>query len=102
MKKLAWSIASVALTLCLTRTHARTAEAPPWDAIDKILGRTAKVSAGDVHRYGFPRMDLQVTVRSVQVNPSLALGSFAAFIPMMSDDSNSPGHKGDLMVMGDL
>ena len=48
--------------------------------------------SGDVHRYGFPRTDLQVTLDGVTIRPALALGSWAAFKPM----------HGGAMVMGDL
>jgi hypothetical protein len=62
-----------------------------WTKVDTELGRTATVS-GEVHRYGFPRSDLQVTVDGVAIKPALALGGWAAF---------QPAHDG-AMVMGDL
>ena len=62
-----------------------------WKKVDEALGRTAAVS-GDVHRYGFPRTDLQVTLDGVTIRPTLALGGWAAFKPM----------HGGAMVMGDL
>src|SRR5437868_9538895 len=62
-----------------------------WKKVDSTLGRTAAVS-GEVHRYGFPRSDLQVTVDGVSIRPSLALGGCAAFMPM----------RREAMVMGDL
>jgi len=62
--------------------------AEPWQTVDAILGQTGKVVAGDVHRYGWPRRDLDVRVGKIRVEPALALGSWAAF-------SSS-------MVMGDL
>jgi len=62
-----------------------------WKKVDEAIGRTAAVS-GDVHRYGFPRTDLQVTVDGVNIRPVLALGGWAAFKPM----------HGGAMVMGDL
>jgi hypothetical protein len=62
--------------------------ADPWQSVDAILGQPGKSLAGDVHRYSWPRRDLQVTVGKVRVQPGLALGSWAAF---------SSG-----MVMGDL
>ena len=52
-----------------------------WSKVDTALGKTAAV-AGEVHRYGFPRSDLQVTVDGVTIRPSLALGGWAAFIPV--------------------
>jgi biotin operon repressor len=62
-----------------------------WKKVDEALGRSAAVS-GDVHRYGFPRTDLQVTLDGVTIRPTLALGGWAAF---------KPAHGG-AMVMGDL
>ena len=49
-------------------------------SVDAALGRTASVS-GDVHRYGFPRSDLQVTLDGVTIKPALALGGWVAFKP---------------------
>jgi Domain of Unknown Function (DUF1259) len=62
-----------------------------WKRVDETLGRAAAVS-GDVHRYGFPRADLTVTLDGVTIRPALALGGWAAF---------KPAHGG-AMVMGDL
>src|SRR3954463_12105754 len=62
-----------------------------WPKVDAAFGKAAAVS-GEVHRYGFPRTDLQVTVDGVTIKPSLALGGWAAF---------KPAHGG-AMVMGDL
>src|SRR5262249_35814093 len=50
------------------------------------------VVSGDVHRYGFPRTDLTVTLDGVTIKPALALGGWTAF---------KPAHGG-AMVMGDL
>jgi hypothetical protein len=60
---------------------------PPKDA----FGRKPAVS-GDVHRYGFPRTDLTVTLDGVTIRPALALGGWIAF---------KPAHGG-AMAMGDL
>ena len=62
-----------------------------WKKVDEALGRSGAVTA-DVHRYGFPRSDLQVTLDGVTIRPALALGGWAAF---------KPAHGG-AMVMGDL
>ena len=48
--------------------------------------------SGDVHRYGFPRTDLTVTLDGVTIKPALALGGWVAF---------KPAHGGT-MIMGDL
>jgi len=62
-----------------------------WKKVDEVLGRTAAVS-GDVHRYGFGRSDLQVTVDTVAIKVPFALGGWVAF---------KPAHGG-AMIMGDL
>jgi hypothetical protein len=67
------------------------AQETDWKKVDEALGRAGAVS-GDVHRYGFPRTDLQVTLDGVAIRPALALGGWVAF---------KPAHGG-AMVMGDL
>jgi hypothetical protein len=62
-----------------------------WQQVDDVLGRKPAV-AGDVHRYGFPRSDLSVTLDGVTIKPTLALGGWVAF---------KPAHGG-VMIMGDL
>jgi hypothetical protein len=62
-----------------------------WQKVDETLGRKPAV-AGDVHRYGFPRTDLTVTLGGVTIKPALALGGWVAF---------KPAHGG-VMTMGDL
>ncbi len=37
-----------------------------WTKVDAALGKTASVQ-GEIHRYGFPRTDLQVTLDGMQV-----------------------------------
>jgi hypothetical protein len=64
-----------------------------WKALDDILG-PGREAPGGVRRYGWPRRDLDVSVRGVRIEPALALGSWAAFAP--SEPS------GDTMAMGDL
>src|SRR5262244_3567193 len=81
------------LAICAAVAGATAANAQniDWQKVDAAIGRGAAV-AGDVHRYGFPRTDLQVTVDGVTIRPTLALGGWAAF---------KPAHGG-AMVMGDL
>jgi biotin operon repressor len=81
------------LTTCAAGLTIATANAQEidWKKVDATLGKTGTVS-GEVHRYGFPRSDLQVTVDGVAVRPALALGGWIAFQPM----------PGGAMVMGDL
>ena len=66
--------------------------APDWAKVDAAMGRPGAEQAGGVHRYGFPRSDLNVALDGVAIKPALALGSWAAFQPM-GDEA---------MVMGDL
>ncbi|QIG96806.1 DUF1259 domain-containing protein [Bradyrhizobium sp. 6(2017)] len=72
----------------VSSAHAQTVD---WQKVDDTLGRKPAVS-GDVHRYGFPRSDLVVTLDGVTIKPALALGGWVAFKPM---------HDG-VMAMGDL
>ena len=51
-----------------------------WQKVDEALGRKPAVT-GDVHRYGFPRTDLAVTLDGVTIKPALALGGWIAFKP---------------------
>jgi hypothetical protein len=66
--------------------------APEWTKVDAALGRVGVEQADGVRRYGFPRSDLRVVLDGVSIEPSLALGSWAAFQPIGDD----------VMVMGDL
>jgi hypothetical protein len=63
-----------------------------WNKVDQILGRKGTIQPDDVHRYGLPRTDLQVTLDGVPIKPALALGGWLAFKMTGSDT----------MVMGDL
>jgi hypothetical protein len=59
--------------------------------IDQVLGRSGQ-KIGDVYKFGFPRMDLHVSIHGLAIKPGLALGTWAAFV----------GTDDDAMVMGDL
>src|SRR4029453_18504125 len=85
LKWLAASLVAVSLS-----TAARSQDVD-WQKVDDAMGRKAAAS-GDVHRYGFPRSDLSVTLDGVTIRPALALGGWVAF---------KPGHGG-AMAMGDL
>ncbi len=73
-------------------TSMASAQAIDWQKVDDALGRKPAAVAGDAHRYGFPRTDLNVTLDGVTIKPALALGGWVAFKPMRSE----------AMVMGDL
>src|SRR5712671_6785199 len=80
------------ITALLACAGAAQAQEIDWKKVDDALGRPGAVS-GDVHRYGFPRSDLQVTLDGVAIKPGFALGGWVAFKPM---------HGSGAMVMGDL
>ncbi len=78
----------------LSTVAAAEAQGIDWAKIDGIFGRTGPVS-GAVHRWGFPRSDLQVTLDGVTIRPTLALGGWIAFQPM----GNMAMAMGDLVVL---
>jgi Domain of Unknown Function (DUF1259) len=90
MRKLLLTKISIVAALLTVGTAAYAQDAD-WQKVDDALGRKPAVS-GDVHRYGFPRGDLSVTLDGVTIKPALALGGWVAFKPM----------HGEAMVMGDL
>src|SRR5512141_1573564 len=63
-----------------------------WRPVEEAIGKTGSMQPGEVFKIGLPRNDLVVTVRGVQINPVLALGSWIAFKKMGSE----------AVVMGDL
>jgi hypothetical protein len=77
--------------IVLSTVAAAGAQTIDWAKIDATFARPAAV-AGEVHRYGFPRTDLQVTLDGVTIRPAFALGGWIAFQPM----------RDAAMVMGDL
>ncbi|MBR1177611.1 DUF1259 domain-containing protein [Bradyrhizobium sp. KB893862 SZCCT0404] len=81
--------ALMAIGACFIAT-ARAQEVD-WQKVDDAMGRKPAVT-GDVHRYGFPRTDLTVTLDGATIKPALALGGWVAF---------KPAHGG-AMAMGDL
>jgi len=63
-----------------------------WQAVNGVLGRKPAMVAADVHRYGFARTDLNVTLDGVTIKPALALSGWVAFKDMHDE----------VMAMGDL
>src|SRR6202166_866538 len=78
--------------LAASATAGAYAQDIDWQKVDDAIGRKRAVVAGDVHRYGFPRTDLSVTLDGVTIKPALALGGWVAFKSM----------GGEVMAMGDL
>src|SRR5262245_55739860 len=88
-----------AATLLVLPLAAGLAASPPetgWERVDAVLG-AGKDLPGNVHRYGWPRADLHVTIGDVWVEPALALGSWAAFLK--APDGNEAMTMGDLVVL---
>lgn len=56
------------------------------------MGQKGTMMPGDVYRFSMLRTDLKVTVKSVEIKPAFALGSWAAFKQMPD---------GQVMAMGD-
>src|SRR4029078_2556617 len=83
-----WFVASI---IAASFTTVATAQEIDWKKVDDMFERKPVVS-GDVHRYGFPRTDLTVTLDGVTIKPALALGGWVAFKPM----------HGGAMVLGGL
>jgi hypothetical protein len=88
MRKMFWLAVSIVAASFASGANAQEID---WQKVDDAFGRKAAVS-DDVHRYGFPRTDLTVTLDGVAIKPALALGGWIAF---------KPAHGG-AMVMGDL
>lgn len=82
---------SALIVICACFIATAHAQDVDWQKVDQTLGRKPTV-ADDVHRYGFPRTDLTVTLDGVTIKPALALGGWVAF---------KPAHGG-AMAMGDL
>ncbi|HYX19549.1 MAG TPA: DUF1259 domain-containing protein, partial [Thermoanaerobaculia bacterium] len=86
----------IAVFAVLVLAASALAASPPestWQSVDEILG-SGKDLPGGVHRFGWPRSDLHVTIGNVAVEPAVALGSWAGFV------QTAPG--GPAMTMGDL
>ena len=79
------------LQMALTFAPAQTSPTNDWKPVEAAMERTGQIS-GEVIRFGMPRKDLHVTLDGIEIKPSLALGSWAAF----KKDGNAA------MVMGDL
>jgi len=63
-----------------------------WSKVDQAIGKKGAAQPGGVYKFGLPRSDLKVTVDGVVIKPTLALGSWVAFMPAGNET----------MVMGDL
>jgi len=86
-----WVFSMAVSGIALVLANAADAQEIDWKQVDAALGRTAAVS-GEIHRYGFPRTDLNVTLEGVSIKPAFALGGWVAFVPA----------HGSVVIMGDL
>jgi Domain of Unknown Function (DUF1259) len=86
--------AGFALLFCLSAALAASPPESGWESVDKVFGAPGKDLPGEVHRYGWPRTDLHVTVGGVPVEPGLALGAWAGF--------QKTGTGDEAITMGDL
>lgn len=83
---------AILISAALVAASPVRAQVIDWNAVNTALGREAAEQPGGVHRAGFPRSDLEVTLDGVTIKPGLALGGWVAFVP--AEDG--------AMVMGDL
>jgi hypothetical protein len=63
-----------------------------WKQVDQAMGKPGSLQPRGVHRFSFPRTDLSVTIRGIQLKAGFALGSHVEFL--------SIGRHS--MMMGDL
>ncbi len=85
------TMATAGMTAILMAASAVSAEID-WTRVDQAIGKKGAMQPGGVYKFGLPRSDFKVTVDGVAIKPSLAFGSWVAFLP-----------AGDgAMVMGDL
>lgn len=76
-------------------TGQRTAANIDWNAVGQAIGKEGELREGGVYRVSLPRKDLNVISEGVKIDPSLALGSYAAFFPT---GGNEALLRGDLVL----
>ncbi|HEY3258087.1 MAG TPA: DUF1259 domain-containing protein [Gemmatimonadaceae bacterium] len=85
---------AMGLTMAVLAADTARGQTASWrGAVDSALGRAGTLQPDSAYKFGFPRSDLDVTVGSVKLRPSLALGAWVAFLPVGRSES---------IVMGDL
>lgn len=92
------AVSALTLLLPLRERVAAAQSAGTWAAIDQVLGAPGKDQPGDVHKFGWPRTDLHVTLGGIPVQPALALHSWAAF--QKSGKGDEAVAMGDLVLLG--
>lgn len=86
-------LGSIVLFCSAGRAEAQSPSGSSWDSVAATLKSPSAPAAG-YHRYNFPRRDLAVRVREVQVAPGLALTGWVGFAGAPSDATT----MGDLIV----
>lgn len=76
-----------------TKVAHESASGTEWKNVEAAFGFPGVLLPGDVMRFNMPRKDLHVTLGSTEIKPGLALGAWAAFHWVGTNDA---------MVMGDL
>ena len=94
MKRIPFATPALLLLLLVSAVLSAAPAESAWEDADKVFGQTGKDLPGEVHRYGWPRSDLHVTVGGIPVEPGLALGAWAAF--------KKTGTGEEAVSMGDL
>lgn len=92
MNRLAALAAPLLPVMILGAVPAHAAGTENWSKVDQAMGRQGKDFAGGVHKFGFPRSDLEVTLDGTPIRAPLAFGSWVALLP----------DHGGAMLMGDL
>ena len=93
LRNAAFAAMVVAFLLFGTSASCQTGStASDWKQVENAMGRPGQTQPGDVIRFGMPRKDLHVVLKSVEIKAGLALGSWAAF----------KRNGSEAMVMGDL
>lgn len=94
IKRIGWQriIGPIFVLFALGLSAAGQQTPAEWRGVERNMGKPGTLLPGDVFKFSFPRSDLKVTVKGVELKPALALGSWVAFKRM--------GNEG--MVMGDL
>jgi hypothetical protein len=87
-------VAALVLTvLSMPGTSTSSAQGADWKTVEDVFGFAGANLPAGVIRFNMPRGDLHVTLAGTEVKPALALGAWAAFHHVGSNDA---------MVMGDL
>jgi hypothetical protein len=99
MKTLTALPALIVIAGLMTQPESAAAQkAADWTSVEAALGRKGALQPGDVMKFSFPRSDLTVIARGVQLKPALALGSWIAFKRVANRSTMA---MGDLVLLED-